>query len=106
MPKSPLLDGAEIRRRLDALPAWELADGRLVRVVRLRDFRDAVALVSRLVDIADEQDHHPDVTIHWDMLTLSLWTHASGGITERDFRLVNAIEPVLASADRSPREAS
>ena len=105
MPRAPLLDETEVRLRLDVVPSWGLADGRLIRVVRLRDFRDAVALVSRFVDIADEQDHHPDVTIHWDTLTLSLWTHASGGITERDFRLAQAIEPILASADLTPGKA-
>jgi len=48
-------------------------------------------------DPADEQNHHPDVAIHWNVVTLTLWTHASGGITERDFRLANAIERILSS---------
>ena len=99
MPKAPLLDDAEIRRRLGALPSWTFADGRLVRVVRCRDFRDAVEAVVRIVDTADEQNHHPDVAIHWYTLTLSLWTHASGGITERDLRLAEAIEPILSTAE-------
>ena len=99
MPKAPLLDDAEIRRRIAALPSWTLADGRLVRVVRCGDFRGAADVVSRLVDTADEQNHHPDVEIHWDTLTLSLWTHASGGITERDLRLAEAIEPILSTAE-------
>ena len=102
MPRAPLLDASEIARRVDGLPSWSLVDGRLVRVVRSRDFRGAVEIVSRLLDISDEQDHHPDVSIHWDTLTLSLWTHAAGGITERDFRLAHAIEPMLASAESRP----
>ena len=97
MPAAPLLPGAEIASRLAALPVWQLTDGRLVRTVRTRDFRSALELVTRIADPADEQNHHPDVAIHWNVVTLTLWTHASGGITERDFRLADAIERILAS---------
>ena len=97
MPAAPLLSGAEIAGRLAALPVWQLTDGRLVRTVRTRDFRSALELVARIADPADEQNHHPDVAIHWNVVTLTLWTHASGGITERDFRLAAAIERILSS---------
>ena len=96
MPAAPL-SGAEIASRLAALPAWRLTDGRLVRTVRTRDFRSALELVTRIADPADEQDRHPDVAIHWNVVTLTLWTHASGGITKRDFRLAAAMEQILAS---------
>ena len=46
------------------------------------------------------------MTIHWDTLTLTLWTHASGGITERDFRLAEAIESILGEAEPVPGAAS
>jgi len=97
MPAAPLLPGAEIASRLAALPVWQLTDGRLVRTVRTRDFRSALELVTRIADPADEQNHHPDVAIHWNVVTLTFWTHASGGITERDFRLAAAIEGILSS---------
>jgi len=97
MPAAPLLSDAEIASRLAALPDWRLTDGRLTRTVRARDFRSALELVARIADPADEQNHHPDVAIHWKAVTLTLWTHASGGITERDFRLADAIERILSS---------
>lgn len=97
MPAAPLVSGAEIASRLAALPDWRLTDGRLTRTVRMRDFRSALELVTRIADPADQQNHHPDVAIHWNVLTLTLWTHASGGITERDFRLADAIERILSS---------
>ena len=97
MPAAPLLSGAEIASRLAALPDWRLTDGRLTRTVTTRDFRAALKLVTRIADSADEQNHHPDVAIHWNVVTLTLWTHASGGITERDFRLADAIERILSS---------
>ena len=97
MPAAPLLSDAEIASRLAALPDWRLTDGRLTRTVRTRDFRAALKLVTRIADSADEQNHHPDVAIHWNVVTLTLWTHASGGITERDFRLADVIERILSS---------
>ena len=97
MPAAPLLSDAEIASRLAALPDWRLTDGRLTRTVTTRDFRSALELVTRIADPADEQNHHPDVAIHWNLVTLTLWTHASGGITERDFRLADAIERILSS---------
>ena len=97
MPAAPLLSGAEIASRLAALPAWQPTDGRLMRTVRTRDFRSALELVTRIADPADEQNHHPDVAIHWNVVTLTLWTHAAGGITERDFRLADATDRILAS---------
>lgn len=53
-------------------------------------------LVARIADPADAQNHHPEVAIHWNELTLSLWTHAAGDITERDVRLAASIESALA----------
>lgn len=96
MPAAPLLTDDEIARRLDGLPTWRLEGGRLVRKVTARDFRSALELATRVADPADAQNHHPDVAIHWNELTLSLWTHASGGITERDVRLAASIEAILA----------
>jgi 4a-hydroxytetrahydrobiopterin dehydratase len=97
MPTAPLLSSAQIASRLAALPLWRLANGRLIRTVTTRDFRSALELVTRIADPADEQNHHPDVMIHWNDVTLTLWTHASGGITERDFRLADAIDRILSS---------
>jgi 4a-hydroxytetrahydrobiopterin dehydratase len=97
MPVAPLLSSDEIARRLVALPNWRLADGRLIRTIETRDFRSALELVTRIADPADAQNHHPDVTIHWNVLTLSLWTHASNGITERDFRLAESIERIVSA---------
>jgi 4a-hydroxytetrahydrobiopterin dehydratase len=97
MPTAPLLTSVQIASRLAALPLWRLADGRLSRTFKTRDFRSALELVTRIADPADEQNHHPDVAIHWNLVTLTLWTHASDGITERDFRLAESIERILSS---------
>ncbi len=92
MPAARLLTPDEIESGLRRLPGWELSEGRLVKRFRRADFLDALAFVQRVAVPAEEQDHHPDVLIHWRDVTLSLWTHAAGGITPRDLRLAEAIE--------------
>jgi len=94
MPKAPLLTDDEIAKGLDDLHGWGLVDGKLVKRFTFKDFREAVDLVTKIVDPADEQNHHPDVEIHWNELTLTLWTHASGGITARDLRLAKTIDGI------------
>lgn len=97
MPAAPILSDDEIAERLRALPGWERAGSSICRTFTLKDFREALGLVERIADPADEQNHHPDVAIHWNALTFTLWTHASGGITERDFRLAEAIDKIAES---------
>jgi 4a-hydroxytetrahydrobiopterin dehydratase len=96
MPAAPRLDDDAILAALRDLLGWELREDRLVKRFRFRDFGSAVAFVDRLVAPADAMDHHPDVTIHWDTVELSLWTHAAGGITARDVRLAHVIDALTA----------
>ena len=92
MPKAPLLPADEVRSRLESLPGWALEGDKISKLFRFKDFREAVNFLNEITPIADEQNHHPDVQIDWNELTLTLWTHASGGLTERDFRLARAID--------------
>lgn len=97
MPAASLLSDAEIAERLRAHPAWDRRGRAIARELAFAGFREAVEFVARLAPDADRQNHHPDVEIHWNRLTLTLWTHASGGLTERDFRLAAAIDALVPS---------
>ncbi|MGZ4121423.1 MAG: 4a-hydroxytetrahydrobiopterin dehydratase [Actinomycetota bacterium] len=92
MPKAPLLSPDEVAARLEGLAGWALDGASITKRYTFQDFRGAVDFLLKLTDAADEQNHHPDVAIHWNELTLTLWTHASGGLTERDFRLAETID--------------
>jgi 4a-hydroxytetrahydrobiopterin dehydratase len=94
MPKATALPDDEIERRLTAHPDWVRRGTLLARTFTFRVFREALAFVNRVADEADAQDHHPDVHIHWNEVTFELWTHASNAITERDFRLAEAIDRI------------
>ena len=86
MARTPLTDG-EIAAALADLPGWTYEDGRLRRTVTHDSFRDAIAYVVRVADVAEELDHHPDIDVRYRDVTLACWTHTTGGVTEMDVRL-------------------
>jgi 4a-hydroxytetrahydrobiopterin dehydratase len=87
-----LLSSEEITRRLASLAGWQLKGKTLEKKFRFEDFRAAIGFVNRVADLAEVEDHHPDILIHFREVTLVLWTHAVGGLTDRDFRLAADIE--------------
>jgi 4a-hydroxytetrahydrobiopterin dehydratase len=86
------LDDADITARLRAVPGWDRSGNALSRTYRFRDFREAVAFVDRVADVAERASHHPDIAIRYNVVTLTLSTHDAGGITDRDFSLATAID--------------
>jgi 4a-hydroxytetrahydrobiopterin dehydratase len=85
------LSEAEIKRELDETPGWELAGDSIVRTVKLKDFKEAMAFVNRVAEVAEEENHHPDIGIRWNTVVLTQSTHAAGGLTEHDFHLARKL---------------
>ena len=81
------LSREEVSKRLTALPGWELKGKTIEKKFRFGDFQSAMAFVNRVADLAEVEDHHPDILIHYRDVTLVLWTHVAGGVTERDLKL-------------------
>ena len=86
------LTGDEITARLTALPGWERHGNTITRTYTLTDFPAAVGFVVRIGMIAEAAWHHPDITINWNKVGVTLSTHDSGGITEKDFDLAVKFE--------------
>jgi 4a-hydroxytetrahydrobiopterin dehydratase len=93
MPK--LLSSEELAHRLAGLSGWLPKGKTIEKKFRFTDFREAMAFVNRVADLAELQDHHPDILIHYREVTLVLWTHAAGGLTERDLKLAGDIDRVV-----------
>jgi 4a-hydroxytetrahydrobiopterin dehydratase len=91
----PAISEQDARARLAEVPGWDLGDKALVRKLSLPSFRDAVAFVVKLAFVAEAADHHPDILINYRRVTLTLWTHTEGGITEKDFALAQQINKLL-----------
>jgi 4a-hydroxytetrahydrobiopterin dehydratase len=91
-----VLTDAEIERELRTLPGWELRGKEIRRWFERGSFRNAVAFVNAVAEIAERADHHPDIDIRYDKVLLALTTWDSGGLTARDFTVAREIS-ALAS---------
>jgi 4a-hydroxytetrahydrobiopterin dehydratase len=87
-----LLSEEEITARLDTVPGWERSGSSLVRTVTREDFRDAMLYVAAVAYLAEGANHHPDILIQWNRVTLTLSTHSAGGLTSADFELARRVE--------------
>jgi 4a-hydroxytetrahydrobiopterin dehydratase len=75
---------------------WNEVRGALQRGFRFGDFRESIDFVNRLAELAEAEDHHPEIAIDWNAVTVRWWTHTKRAITERDVRLA-ALTDELAS---------
>ncbi|HYI99791.1 MAG TPA: 4a-hydroxytetrahydrobiopterin dehydratase [Thermoleophilaceae bacterium] len=87
-----LLEQDEIERRLAGLDGWSQSGDAIAKDFERGDFAGSIALVNEIAPVADELNHHPDLAISWDTVTVTITTHSQGGLTEADFELAGRIE--------------
>ena len=75
------------RQMAGQVPGWELVEDqqKLVRRFKFKGFKEAMAFVNKVADIAEHEGHHPDIQISWNRVRLELTTHAIKGLSENDF---------------------
>ncbi|MFJ8148013.1 4a-hydroxytetrahydrobiopterin dehydratase [Streptomyces sp. NPDC096048] len=96
MPVEPL-SRKEIEERLAELPGWSLDDGRLSRSYRLASHFAATAMVVHIAQVQEELDHHSDLTLGYNTVSLAVHTHSAGGaVTEKDVELARRVEDLAA----------
>lgn len=71
---------------------WTVVDGRLQKVVKKKDFVGALAYVNAVGERAEAVNHHPDIAISWNTVTLTLWTHDAGGVTQADVDMARTLD--------------
>ena len=103
MPYATLLSEGEISAALAGLPAWRREGDAILREHRFLTFRDAMAFVDRVADLAEAADHHPDIDIRWRRVVLSLTTKASHGLTARDVGLAMQIDAEIEASGTGER---
>lgn len=96
--RPPVLAESEVIAALaaDDGPDWHLIGGKLVKTVVCADFVGALDFVGRVGALAEAADHHPDIDIRYNRVTLSLITHDAGGITRLDLDLARSIDEAAA----------
>ncbi|MEO0512879.1 MAG: 4a-hydroxytetrahydrobiopterin dehydratase [Planctomycetota bacterium] len=77
----------EVQTALAELPEWSEVGGEIQRTFQFEDFKKSIAFVSKVADHAEAAQHHPDILIRYNKVTLTLSTHDAGGITQHDFDL-------------------
>ncbi|HTS95135.1 MAG TPA: 4a-hydroxytetrahydrobiopterin dehydratase [Streptosporangiaceae bacterium] len=86
-----LLTEDEIAGRLGGVPGWARDGASITTTVTLSDFREAMLLTGAVAYVAEQANHHPDILIQWNKVTLTLSTHSAGGLTAADFDLAARI---------------
>ena len=81
------LDVAKIALALSTLPQWQRNGEIISRTFQFKNFPAAMDFVNAVAELAEQAQHHPDVDIRWNKVTLALTTHDAGGLTEKDFAL-------------------
>jgi 4a-hydroxytetrahydrobiopterin dehydratase len=87
-----LMKAPELKERMKRIPEWELEKKHIERTFEFDDFADAIDFVNAVAELADEEEHHPDIDIRYNKVKLVLSTHSKGGLTELDFALAERID--------------
>lgn len=93
----PPLAGDELKNLSQQVPYWKVIDAHhITRSFAFPDFRQALAFVNQVGEIAEEQGHHPDILLSWGKAEVTTWTHKINGLTESDFILAAKIDRISA----------
>ena len=86
------LSKKEIQGKLKDLQNWQIKGQAIVKTFTLPSFKEAISFVTKVADLAEEANHHPDMLIQYNKVTLTLSTGSEGGVTEHDINLATQIE--------------
>ncbi len=86
------LSEAEVQSSLAEFPEWTEINGEIQRTFQFDDFVSAMRFVNTIAEIAEREQHHPDILTRYNKVTLTVSTHDAGGITEKDFALARSAD--------------
>jgi 4a-hydroxytetrahydrobiopterin dehydratase len=90
------LNPDQIKAALPAVKRWKKKGASITRTYEFKDFVGAMDFVKKVARAAEKAQHHPDIDIRWNKVTLTLATHSEGGLTQKDFDLAKKIDPMAA----------
>lgn len=85
------MDEGAVKTALESVPEWNEVGGEIQRTYQFDDFVQSMAFVNRVAEAAEAAQHHPDILVRYNKVTLTLSTHDAGGITKRDFELADCV---------------
>lgn len=90
-----LLNAQDIKDSLKRIPEWDHEKKRIERTFEFDEFSEAIDFVNSVAEIAEEDEHHPEMDIRFNKVKLTLSTHSEGGLTEADFDLAEKIDTLV-----------
>lgn len=87
-----LVEDHEVEAFLEEHHDWSRSGDSIARTFELDDFNQAMGFVTRVALEAEKADHHPDIDIRWNKVTLTLSTHSEGGLTVKDLKLADTAD--------------
>ena len=97
----PALTNKEISLHLKAVPHWSKRGQTILRTFKFKGFLESLDFVNWIAKKAQKINHHPDIDIRFDKVTLKLTTHDECGLTEKDFALAGHSDEVFAELSGS-----
>jgi len=98
------LSEEEANEKLARLDGWSKGDNWIEKKFRFKNFLRAMLFANAVAYVAESVDHHPDIIIHYNEVTLRNWTHVADGVTERDFALAEKIDALINDERRMAGE--
>jgi len=86
------LNPKQIKAALPTVKDWKKKGASITRTYEFKDFVGAMSFVKKVATAAEAANHHPDIDIRWNKVTLTLATHSEGGLTQKDFDLAKKID--------------
>ena len=83
----PSLTEDQANELLKQIPEWTIKDGHVYRQFKFKDFKEAISFVNKVAEIAEQEQHHPNIKINYNKVSIELYTHAINGLSENDFIL-------------------
>jgi len=87
-----LIKADQLKIRLKKIPEWELEKKHIERSFEFDDFTESIDFVNAVAEVAEDEEHHPDIDIRYNKVRLILSTHSKGGLTDLDFSLAERID--------------
>lgn len=98
------LSDAEISQRLQTLPGWKREGKTIIYSHTFNNFIESINFINCLVEPTEKLGHHPDLTVSYNKIKISLTTHDQGGLTELDFQLAETISQLINDFSATPEK--
>ena len=87
-----LIKADDLKNRLKKIPEWELEKKHIERTFEFDEFSESIDFVNSVAEVAEDEEHHPDIDIRFNKVRLVLSTHSKGGLTDLDFSLAERLD--------------